>query len=80
MFMSWGVQPSTPEDELIVLTGPDQEPQLIVCAIPYLRDRDIRIAEAGESVEDKERKIIEGIRNHYRLVCEAAEQKRAQTE
>jgi len=65
------------EDELIVMAGPDHEPRLIVCAIPYLRDRDIRTAEAGESTEDKERKIIEGIRAHYRLVCEAAEQKRA---
>jgi len=66
-----------PEDELIVLSGPDHTPGLIVCAIPYLRDRDIRTSEAGESVEDKERKIVEGIRNHYRLVCDAAERKRA---
>ena len=67
----------SPDDELIVLAGPDQEPRLIVCAVPYLRDRDIRTAEAGESVEDKERKIIEGIRTHYRMVCELAEQTRA---
>jgi len=66
-----------PEDELIVLSGPDHAPGLIVCAIPYLRDRDIRTSEAGESIEDKERKIVEGIRNHYRSVCEAAERKRA---
>jgi len=66
-----------PEDELIVLFGADSEPQMLVCAIPYLRDRDIRMAEAGESVEDKERKIIDGIRLHYRNVCQAAEEKRA---
>jgi exonuclease SbcD len=66
-----------PPDELIVIRGPDREPLMIVCAIPYLRDREIRTAEAGESVEEKERKIIEGIRAHYRRVCEAAEQKRA---
>jgi exonuclease SbcD len=71
-----GYASDPPADELIVLSGPDQEPWLIVCAIPYLRDRDIRTAEAGESVEDKERKIVEGIRTHYRLVCDAAEQKR----
>jgi DNA repair protein SbcD/Mre11 len=72
-----GCASDSPADELIVVPGPDQEPSLIVCAIPYLRDRDIRIAEAGESVEDKEKKIIEGIRAHYRLVCDAAEQTRA---
>ena len=69
---------SNPADELIVISDPDGEARLIVCAIPYLRDRDIRTAEDGESVEDKERKIIEGIRAHYRLVCDAAESKRAE--
>jgi len=64
-----------PADELIVLAGKDDQPALIVCAVPYLRDRDIRTAEAGESVEDKERKLIEGIRTHYRTVCEAARRK-----
>jgi exonuclease SbcD len=49
----------------------------MVCAIPYLRDRDIRTAEAGETTEDKERKIVEGIRRHYRLVYEVAEGRRA---
>lgn len=73
-----GCVSESPEDELIVLSGADAEPQMLVCAIPYLRDRDIRVAEAGESLEDKERKIIDGIRLHYRRVCEAAEEKRAE--
>ena len=72
-----GAPSDPPTDELIVIDGPDREPRLIVCAVPYLRDRDIRTAEAGESVEEKERKIIEGIRAHYRRVCQAAEAKRA---
>ena len=71
-----GCPSDSPEDEVIVVSGPDREPGLMVCAIPYLRDRDIRIAEAGESMEDKERKIIEGIRAHYRAVCEVAREKR----
>jgi len=65
-----------PADEVIVLDGSHHDPGLIVCAVPYLRDRDIRIAVAGESTQDKERKLIEGIRRHYRLVCEAAGRKR----
>jgi DNA repair protein SbcD/Mre11 len=75
-----GYASDEPADELIVLPGPDHAPRLIVCAIPYLRDRDIRTAEAGESVEDKERKIVEGIRAHYRMIGDAAEQKRAMLE
>jgi len=65
-----------PEDEVLLLRNQDGFPELIVCAVPYLRDRDIRVAEAGESIEDKERKLIEGIRNHYAAVSALAEQKR----
>ncbi len=65
-----------PEDEVFTLRNEQGDPELIVCAVPYLRDRDIRVAEAGESVEDKERKLIEGIRTHYSLVAAVAEQRR----
>jgi DNA repair protein SbcD/Mre11 len=64
-------------DEVIILSDKHGAPELIVCAVPYLRDRDIRLAEAGESLEDKERKLIEGIRHHYTEVAAIAEQKRA---
>lgn len=64
------------EDEVLVLSNVAGLPELIVCAVPYLRDRDIRLAEAGESIEDKERKLIDGIRNHYAEVVALAEQQR----
>jgi len=64
------------EDEVLVLRSELNAPELIVCAVPYLRDRDIRVAEAGESVEDKERKLLAGIRSHYAEVAAFAEQKR----
>ncbi len=69
----------SPEDEVLVLCNEQDAPELIVCAVPYLRDRDIRVAEAGESVEDKESKLIEGIRSHYSAIAAIAEQKRAET-
>lgn len=59
-------------DEIVVLRDADDHPQLIVGAVPYLRDRDIRRAEAGETLEDKGRKLICGIEDHYRLVAAAA--------
>lgn len=62
----------SPGDEVVLLKAQDGEPLLIVCAVPYLRDRDIRTAEAGETIEDKERKIVEGIRAHYHVVYEEA--------
>ena len=71
-----GLASEHPEDEVVVLEQAHGLPELIVCAVPYLRDRDIRIAQAGESIEDKERKLIEGIRNHYADVTQLAEAKR----
>lgn len=64
-------------DEVLVLKDNQGEPGLIVCAVPYLRDRDIRISEAGESPADKERKLLEGISRHYQEVCQLAEETRA---
>jgi exonuclease SbcD len=72
-----GAASGSPGDEVVPLSAPDGEPLLIVCAVPYLRDRDIRTAEAGETVEDKERKIVEGIRAHYHLVYEEARRVRS---
>ena len=68
------------EDEVLVLRNEQDIPELIVCAVPYLRDRDIRVAEVGESVEAKERKIIDSIRTHYAAVAALAKQKRDELE
>jgi len=71
-----GSASAAPEDEVLVLRNGQGTPELIVCAVPYLRDRDIRVATAGESIEDKERKLLDGIRDHYAAVAALAEQKR----
>lgn len=67
-----GSMGESPDDEVLLLKNPEGEAELIVCAVPYLRDRDIRKVEAGESVEDKGRKLVEGIRSHYALLVEEA--------
>ena len=68
------------EDEVLVLSDKGGSDELVVCAVPYLRDRDIRRSEAGESLDDKTRKLLVGIREHYEQVCAIAEQKRADSE
>ncbi|MFZ2950297.1 MAG: exonuclease subunit SbcD, partial [Desulfuromonadaceae bacterium] len=73
-----GCMAEAAEDELVVLHDADGKPELIICAVPYLRDRDIRRAEAGETFEDKGRKLVDGIRDHYRQVGEAAVAKRSE--
>jgi DNA repair protein SbcD/Mre11 len=82
-----GAMTDRPEDEVIVIndfrSGNDglQDKEVysaIICAVPYLRDKDIRYVEAGETIEDKQEKLSDGIRKHYALVCSIAEQKRAE--
>lgn len=64
------------EDEVFVLCT-DDTPEAIVCAVPYLRDKDIRTVEPGETIDDKNAKLVEGLKTHYAKVCAIAEQKRA---
>lgn len=61
-----------PAEQVLLLNSASGEPELIVCAVPYLRDRDIRQVEAGESIRDKEQKLLDGIRGHYAAIGEAA--------
>jgi len=63
----------SPEDEVLTLKDDAGATEMIVCAVPYLRDRDIRKSVSGESGEDKDQKMIEGIRAHYKAVCSIAE-------
>jgi exonuclease SbcD len=71
-----GTAAADPKEEVLVLTNEGGVPELIVCAVPYLRDRDVRVAEAGESFEDKDQKLLDGIGNHYAAVAAVAEKKR----
>ncbi len=70
-----GSKTEDPEDEVIVLCN-DETPEAVICAIPYLRDRDIRTVEPGETIDEKNVKIVEGLKKHYTDVCGIAEQKR----
>lgn len=63
------------EDEVLVLRNKKKVPQAIICSVPYLRDKDIRTVTAGETMEDKNRKLVEGLKKHYADVCACAEEK-----
>ena len=66
------------EDEIVTLFDAQQKPQALICAVPYLRDRDLRKSEAGESFSDKNEKLIQGLSHHYQEVCALAEKQQAQ--
>lgn len=64
------------EDEVYVLKDGDNNPEVIVCVVPFLRDRDVRQSSEGESYRDKENRLVEGIISHYQKVYEEASKER----
>ncbi len=60
------------DDEIITVTDNTGQPKGIICAVPFLRDRDIRKSMAGESYEDRSKAIQKGIIDFYKRIKEKA--------
>jgi len=60
------------EDEIFELTIEDEK--VIICAVPYLRDQDIRRAVAGESFDDINQKYKHALINHYNNIYSTAKE------
>ena len=73
-----GSMSDTPTDEVITLSDKAGQPELIVMAVPYLRDRDVRTVGHGERLDDKERKLAQGIKAHYAQIADIAIAQQAQ--
>jgi exonuclease SbcD len=60
---------SAPEDhqEALVDLG-----DVVVCAVPYLRERDVRRASAGQTSDEVAAQMREGITQHYRQIFDHA--------
>jgi exonuclease SbcD len=67
-------------DEIISIMDESGNLRLLVCAVPYLRDREIRFSQAAESIEEKGKNLIDGISSHYQELYQHAEGLRAGTE
>lgn len=65
-----GVACENIQDEIITLYNSDSMPEVIICAVPYLRDRDVRTA--CEDLNDTGKILISGIYSHYAKVFEHA--------
>lgn len=63
-------------EELICLYDDSDQLELLVAAVPYLRDRDVRSYEAGENYQQAAEKLREGIEKHYREIAGLAAKKR----
>lgn len=73
-----GSAPQIIDDELIILYDENDIPEAIILAVPYLRDKDIRSSTPEESVNDKQHKMLQGIRDHYFTLAELASAKQKQ--
>ena len=65
-------------DEVMVLDDAAGTPHCIIAAVPYLRDRDVRGSQAGESAQSKDANVIAGICAHYDEVAKIANAKQAE--
>lgn len=59
-------------DELVLLKDSQGEAAAVVCAVPYLREGEIREITLGESYQDRREKTVEATKRHYRKVVDAA--------
>ena len=61
-----------PADQVLVLAQRDGSPGCIVCAVPFIRPRDVLQSQAGQSAQDKQLALQQAIQAHYQSVYEAA--------
>jgi exonuclease SbcD len=59
-------------NQVVTLFNNNSQPQAIVCAIPYLRPRDILQSVAGQSGSDKQSSLQQAISDHYQGIYEIA--------
>jgi exonuclease SbcD len=61
-----------PADQIIPLVGKTKKTEAVVCAVPYLRESDIRLSEAGETQNEKQQKRKEGMMRHFSDLVDSA--------
>ncbi|AOR64377.1 exonuclease subunit SbcD [Pectobacterium wasabiae] len=62
--------------QVLLLENRQQQPGALLCAIPYLRPRDVLTSKAGQSGDEKQLALQEAITAHYQQCYQLACQKR----
>lgn len=63
------------QDELIEIHGMDGKLELVVAAVPFLRDRDLRNLYSDVEFESREEAIRHGIKEHYQRLSDLCNEK-----
>lgn len=76
-YLNTQVVTSGSEPNVITLHNKQAQPIGLVCAIPFLRPRDIQQSVAGQSVEEKQLSLQTAIHDHYQASYQLALEQRA---
>ncbi len=68
------------DDEILVLRDSGGNAEAVICAIPFLREKDIRSAVFGEDNRDKEEAYKEAITGYYRRLAQFVREKYSETD
>ena len=60
------------EDQVITLNNRQGEAGAILCAIPFIRQRDVLLSQAGQSGKDKQQAMQQAIAEHYQTLYQLA--------
>ena len=80
-YMGTDVIPNTNEDystQVLPLKGKSGEVEALVCAIPFIRPRDVLTSQAGVSGVERQKQLGDAIKQHYASVYQAAVAQRKQ--
>lgn len=61
-------------ENILVLNDPSGDPELIVCACPFLREGDICSFMPGESRAEREQRIMTGLKQYFTSMAKEAEE------
>ena len=76
-YLNTQVVTSGSEPNVITLHNKQAQPIGLVCAIPFLRPRDIQLSVAGQSIEEKQLSLQTAIHDHYQASYQLALEQRA---
>ncbi|MCG7646795.1 exonuclease subunit SbcD [Alteromonas sp. Cnat3-28] len=67
-------------EQVITLNDRNGQPSAVLCAVPFIRPRDVLVSEAGQSATDKRQALGDAIKQHYGALYNKALSMRASIE
>lgn len=61
-------------EQLLVLHNQQQQPAALLCAVPFIRSRDLLQSQSGQSARDKQHSLQQAITQHYQQLYALAQQ------